>query len=51
VSAVVLTLAYGFYLLAKTRAGHVALGPVSYCPEESPQAITAVIMLVSRDVV
>jgi hypothetical protein len=44
VSAVVLTLAYGFYLLAKTRTSHVALDPVSYCPKEGPQAITAVII-------
>ena len=42
--AVILVLAYGFYLLIATQQSHVKLDPKSYCPESGPQAVTAVII-------
>ncbi len=42
--AVILVLAFGFYLLIVTQEGHVALEPESYCPKAGPQVVTVVII-------
>lgn len=44
IGAVVLALAYGFYLLLLARGSHVALDRETYCPEAGPHGVTAVII-------
>lgn len=43
-SAVLLTLAFGYYLLIVTRQSHVELDRETYCPTDGPQSVTAVLI-------
>ena len=43
-AGVLLALGFGAYKFVETRRSHVALDPGTYCPEEGPRSVTAIII-------